>query len=137
MHKMYTTLFLLFSSCAPTTINYIGSKSAPVEKIDVYVSKESIQKPYEVVGKGFVKRGSFDNRYEENMQREAIKIAKQTGADAVLFLDFAISHPPQTISTTTKTDSVFRGTVSASEVVLGPTTTYGFEVLFLKYKPTK
>lgn len=137
MLKFYASIFLLLCSCAPTTVNYIGSKSSPVEKVDVYVSRESIQKPYDVVGKGFVKRGSFDNRFEENIQREAIKIAKQTGADAVLILDFAISHPPQTISSTTRTDSVLRGTVSASEVVFGPTTSYSFEVLYLKYKLTK
>ncbi len=137
MLKFYSSLFFLFCSCAPTTVNYIGSKSAPVQQVDVYVSRESIQKPYDVVGRGFVKRGFNDIRYEETMQREAIKIAKQTGADAVLFLDFAISHPPSTLSTTTRTDSVFRGTVSTSEVVVGPTTTYGFDVLFLKYKKTR
>ena len=133
MLKFYTSLLLLLCSCTPTTVNYIGSKSKPVDKVDVYVSRESIKKPYTVVGRGFVKRGFPLNKYEEDMQRQAIKLAKETGADAVLFLDFANTHPPQTISTTTKTDSIFRGTVTTSDVVVGPTTTYGFDILFLKY----
>lgn len=133
MLKVYTLLFLLLTSCA-TKISYIGSKETPVTTTDVYVSSESIRKPYDVIGKGFVKRGQFNRRYEQVMQRKALKKAKTIGADAVLFVDFAVPHAPQSIYSTTRTDSLFNGTISSSEVHVGPTVTYGFTVLFLKYR---
>lgn len=133
MLKIYSALFLFCTSCA-TKISYIGSKGTPVKTTDVYVSNESIHRPYDVIGRGFVKRGSFNRRYEQVMQRKSVKKAGEIGADAVLFLDFAIHHPPQTINTITRTDSLLNCSVSTNQVMLGPTTTYGFNVLFLKYK---
>jgi hypothetical protein len=136
MLKLYSALLLLLSSCA-TKISYIGSKGTPVTTTDVYVSEQSIHKPYEVIGRGFVKQGRFNRRYEEVMQRKSLKKAKEVGADAVLFLDFAVLHPPRTITSITRTDSILNSRLSTNQITLGPTTTYGFTILFLKYKSVK
>lgn len=134
MQKLYTLVLLSFLSSCATKISYIGSKGTPVTNTDVYVSEKSIQQPYEIIGRGFVKPGYLNRRYEEAMQRKSVKKAKAIGADAVLFLDFAIQHPPQSIHSITRTDSLLNGSISTNQLTVGPTTTYGFTVLFLKYK---
>ncbi len=135
MPKLYTlSLLFLLSSCA-TKISYIGSKGSPVTTTDVYVTEQSIEKPYNIIGRGFVKPGYLNRRYEEAMQRKAVKKAKNIGADAVLFLDFAIQHLPQNITTVTQTDSLLNGNISTQQMMLGATTSYGFKIIFLKYKP--
>jgi hypothetical protein len=136
MLKLYSAILLLFTSCA-TKISYIGNKGTPVTTTDVYVSEKSIHKSYDVIGRGFVKPSQFNRRYEEAMQRKSLKKAKEVGADAVLFLDFAVHQQPQTINTITRTDSILNGSLSTNQVTIGPTTTYGFTILFLKYKSSK
>ncbi|MEJ8818100.1 hypothetical protein [Lacibacter sp. H407] len=132
MLKLYAILLLILSSCA-TKISYVGAKTNPVAATDVFVTETNIQRPYKIMGKGFVKPGSFDRNFEETMQRKSVKQAKKIGADAVLFLDYAVQHPVGTISSVIRTDSIANGSYSVGQTTLAPTISYGFTILFLKY----
>ena len=132
MLKLYSALLLLFTSCA-TKISYVGTKATPTVTTDVYVAEKSIQRPYKIMGKGFLKPGSFDRNFEETMQRKSVKQTKKIGADAVLFLDFAVQHPVETLNSVIRTDSIAKGSYSVGQITLSPTISYGFTILFLKY----
>jgi hypothetical protein len=132
MLKIYSALFLLLTSCA-TRISYIGTTTTPTATTDVYVTEKSIQRPYKVIGKGFLKPGSLDRNFEETMQRKSVKKAKKIGADAVLFLDYAVGFPIGTINSVTRTDSIANESYSIGQTTMGPTISHGFTILFLKY----
>ena len=86
MNKIYPLSFLLFLSACSSTVRYVGEALPATEKVDVYIARESIKKPFEFMGRGYVyKLGGFIN--QENIQRKAIKLAKEKGADAVLITD--------------------------------------------------
>jgi hypothetical protein len=132
MLKLYSAVFLLLTSCA-TKISYIGNKTSPTLTTDVYVTEKSILRPYKIIGKGFLKPGSFDRKVEETMQRKSVKQAKKIGADAVLFLDFTVQHPGGTINSVIRTDSIANGSYSVGQTTLSPAVSTGFTILFLKY----
>jgi hypothetical protein len=132
MQKIYFAFLFILSSCA-TRINYIGNKTTPTTHVDIYVSENAIKKPYEVMGRGFLDRGSFDRKYQETMQRKAIKKAKAIGADAVLFQDYAVLVPGNNINSVFRTDSIQHGVITTGNTNISPVMASGFNISFLKY----
>ena len=134
MKKFYTPLFILtILSCSPK-IRYVGSKYAPIDKVDVYVDASAIMKPYIIVAKGypgFSFMVSIAN--QEKILKKAILKAKQYGADAVFLRDYYVQTNGTSITTTIATDSIIR--TGTSNTSIQPNQGYiNNEILFLKYK---
>ena len=81
------TLFVV--GCA--TVNYVGESFAPTTTVDLYFSKESVEKEYTVIGHAI---GSSSFRSNDTIQKELIKEAKRKGADAVLITGIGKAHAP-------------------------------------------
>ena len=69
---------LLAIGCA--NVNYIGKSFEPTTNVDLYFSKEDIEKEYTVMGHA-VGDGTSDSN---EIQKALIEAAKEKGADAVL-----------------------------------------------------
>ena len=74
---IFVTLFAV--GCA--TVNYVGESFEPTTTVDVYFSKESIEKEYTVIGHAI---GSSSFGSNDTIQKKLIEEAKRKGADAVL-----------------------------------------------------
>ena len=69
---------LLAIGCA--SVNYVGKSFEPTTNVDLYFSKEDIQKEYTVMGHA-IGSGTYDSNA---IQKALIEEAKEKGADAVL-----------------------------------------------------
>ena len=134
MSKCYFLLLsVLFVSCGITKIHYVGQSHPGTEKVDVYVARESITKPFAYIGKGYV---TFYGIHDpERMQRKSIEKAREKGADAILITDHYMlpSHEIATINNTFITDSTGRSSVTTGRSTVTSNSTVGFTILFLKY----
>ena len=73
------------------TVNYVGESFAPTTAVDLYFSKESIEKEYTVIGHAM---GSSFFRSNDTIQKELLEEAKRKGADAVLITGIGKAHAP-------------------------------------------
>ena len=131
MLKLYASLLfiILLSSCG-TSVKYVGQTlQATNNKIDVFVDASSITKSYTIIGKGYIDY-TFRLNYER-MQRKAVNIAKEKGADAVLFEDLHVVDKETSLTTSISNDS--SRTVKAHNSV-NPVLLSRQQILFLKYK---
>jgi hypothetical protein len=127
MRKLYVILLsILFSSCV-TQINYLGSDFPPTENVDVFVTQASVKKPFDVIGKGYLRDGS-PKATVEIIQKLAVEKAKTKGADAVIIEDRYLVDDSGTLIT--RTDST-RGVHTS---YANPSIASGFNILFLRYK---
>ena len=75
---LLVSVALLAISCA--NVNYVGKSFEPTIKVDLYFSKEDIEKEYTVMG-----HATGSGTYDSNaIQKALIEEAKERGADAVL-----------------------------------------------------
>ncbi len=134
MKKIYMALFssLVFHAACSTRVNYLGSTYSPTRQIDVYVHEPSINMQYEIIGKGYLSGYSFNHL--KKLQKKSIEVAKAKGANAVLIQDQYIPKPGGSIQTTSKVDSVVKGTIAVLHTNIYPTETSDFIIYFLKYK---
>lgn len=134
MKKIYISLcsFVVLTSCA-TRVDYIGNSFSPSQQVDVFVVKEAITRPYDIIGKGYVRMATPFSSIEK-IQKRAVKKAKQKGAHAVLVQDYFVLNTDSNISTSFQTDSS-KNVLSTSSVQAHPTIGSGFQVLFIRYKP--
>ena len=80
--KLSSTLLLailLIIGCA--SVNYVGKSYSPTTSVDVYYSKEEIEKEYTVLGHAV---GSGSIVSNESIKNKLISEAKNKGADAIL-----------------------------------------------------
>lgn len=133
MFKIYTPLFIIFLTSCTTKIRYIGKSFSPTKNIEVYVTEQSIKRPFEYIGKGYVGGFGVQNN-PGKIQQKAEKLGREKGADAVLITDYYIPHTAGThITSTYRTDSVAPGTVTTGNTFVSPTAVSGYNILFLKY----
>jgi hypothetical protein len=137
MKPIYPLLLLpiLFLSCSPARISYIGAKSPSTQKVDVYVDEAAIPKNYIIIGKGYIEPDWRGKLNQEKMLIKAIEKAKRNGADAVFYKETFIPAPATMIQSVSRTDSIARGLQTNSSARIS--SSYGFfhnEVLFLKYQ---
>lgn len=133
MKKLYFSLLpLLFATACATRVAYVGSSYAPTKKVEVFVSQQSVNKPFDIIGKGYAHTPvSFTN--EEKIQRKAVEKAKQKGADAVIIEDYFVLATDNSVTTSAVRDS--SRNVNFSSAPAHPSVTSGFQILFIKYKP--
>ena len=127
MRKIYTPLLLLLSSC--TQVNYLGSRYAETQNVDVFVTQASVKKPFEVIGKGYVRRTAGPEPKVETIQRKAVEKARSKGADAVVIEDYYLVDRTSSIA---PTDSLRRTRILNYG---NPAISSGFTILFLRYIP--
>ena len=132
MKQFYpAVLAFLICSCA-TRVDYIGNAYAPIKQVDVFVVKEAITKPYDVIGKGYVRMGTAFSSFEK-VQKRAVQKAKQKGADAVIVQDYFVLNTDSHIATTFSTDSS-KNVLGTGSVQNNPTIGSGLQVLFIRYR---
>jgi hypothetical protein len=133
MTKFYISL--LFSSILCSCglhIDYLGTTGEPTERIDVFVDPTAIKRPYTIVGKGYPDRILGDNT--RNLQPKAIRIAKEKGADAILFQDLYETESHSAVySTFHGTDSSGKNHFVARNNTTSPVVSARVDILFLKY----
>jgi hypothetical protein len=86
---LVTLLTLLVIGCAG--VNYIGKSFDPTTTVDVYFSKEEIEKEYTVMGHAL---GSSRWVSNDEIQEKLIEEAKRKGADAILVTGIGKSNVP-------------------------------------------
>lgn len=123
---------IFIGSCA-TRVDYIGNAYAPIKQVDVFVTKEAIQKPYDVIGKGYVRMGTAFSSFEK-VQKRAVEKARQKGAHAVLVQDYFVLNTDSYISTSFSTDSS-KNVMGTGTVQTSPAIGSGLQVLFIRYRP--
>lgn len=136
MRKFYPLyLSLILFSCHSTRFEYVGSREAPTNRVDVFVDENAIPRPYLIIGKGYYDAGIWGKTKREKMLAEALSKARKNGADAVYFMDRFIPAQGTQINTQTSIDSLGKGLISRSSTAVNPV--YGYwhhEILFLKYR---
>lgn len=87
------------------------------------------------MGKGYADYIGYTGAFGslDKLQRKVIEVARNKGANAVLFQDYFLQNEGANISTISRTDSVGKGIVTATSGVLTPTLTTGRNIFFLKY----
>jgi hypothetical protein len=128
MIKFYPLLISILSfSCHIHQHGYLGSSYTPTKNVDVFVDVSTIKKPYTIIGKTFTEMDSFTNL--ERIQQKSIEIAKQKGANAILFQDYQFQDvgSVQTVSQRDSSSSVRVRTTTT------PVVTTRLDILFLKY----
>jgi hypothetical protein len=131
MNKIYFSIFIIFSSCT-TTIDYIGNSYAPTQKPDLYVSGESIERPYKIVGKGYAHLRAF-GRSPESIQQKILDKAKAKGADAVLVQDYYLPNADANVSSYYRSDSLGKGLITTGNSSISSSGNLAYTILFLKY----
>ena len=117
----------MLAACA--RIGYIGNETSPTNSVDVFIEQKAIQKPYSLLGKGFLNT-QFGVTSPEKIQKMAIEKAKQKGADAILISDYTIASIEAGVKTVT-TDSTRQSMVTVGSPVV--TSSPEFVIYFLKY----
>ncbi|HEX7847904.1 MAG TPA: hypothetical protein VF476_19020 [Chitinophagaceae bacterium] len=126
MNKIYFLLLAVsFTSCVPA-IRYVGESLPPTKKVDVYVARESIKQPFEFIGKGYL-NNLVVHANPETIQKKAILMARQKGADAVLITDQYVLR--SAAFGTNSIDSIGKAGLSFSRA--DPTTE--MNIFFIKY----
>jgi len=127
MIKFYLLLIsILCFSCHVHQHGYLGSSYTPTKNVDVFVDVSTITKPYTIIGKSFTEMDSFTNL--ERIQQKAIEIAKQKGANAILFQDYQFQDIG-TLQTVSKRDSSSPVRVRTTTPVVNTR----LDILFLRY----
>lgn len=136
--KPIYTLFIsvtFFASCG-MRIGYLGNTSTPTNHVDVYVEESAIKRPFTVIGKGypeFLGLGEGINSLDK-LQKKAVGIARQKGANAVLFKDYYVPGEGSNFYSATRIDSVGKGVVTTTSGSVRPTVTPGRIIYFLRYE---
>ena len=131
MFKYYSVISISFSllSCG-THLKYLGKTTSPTQAVDVYVDASSIKKPYTIVGKAYIE--AFMRYNIEKVQKKAVVLAKEKGADAILFQDYFVTENNATVYNISKTDST-GGHLTATKNSASPVVSSTQNILFLKY----
>jgi len=132
MKKIYPFLLSVFIFSCSTQVQYIGKSYKPVGDPEVYVAESEIKKPYSIIGRGYIVPPYSINWNQ--VQKKAIRIGWQHGADAVLIIQRNTVSSLPAIKTYGSIDSTGRGleTFSGTEAYY-PLSTW-HDILFLKYK---
>ena len=120
---------IILFSCG-TRINYLGSSNTPTQKVDVYVDPSAISKPYKIMGKGYVNLNAYAKKSIERSQEKALVLAREKGADAILFQDQYFLQQNPSVVGAVRTDSLKITTTQPASQVLASR----IDVLFLKYQ---
>lgn len=133
MHKIYSLLLVFFITSCSTKISYIGQAHIPTKKIDVFVTEQSIKRPFDFVGKGYLRGYTFLLNPEKLMEK-ARKKGLEKGADAVLITDYYIPDTGGTsINSFLKTDSIGKSAVTIGSATIRPLSSSGYNILYIKY----
>ena len=87
LSSVFILVTLFAVGCA--TVNYVGESFDPTTTVDLYFSKESIEKEYTVIGHAL---GSSFFRSSNEIQKKLLEEAKRKGADAVLITGIGKAH---------------------------------------------
>lgn len=89
LSSVFIPVILFAVGCA--SVNYVGESFDPTTTVDLYFSKEAIEKEYTVMGHAL---GSSFFRSNDTIQKELLEEAKRKGADAVLITGLGKAHAP-------------------------------------------
>ena len=72
---MRTLYFLVLTSfiASCTEFNYLGSTYPPTDKVEVFVTRSSVKKPFDVIGKGYIQNIVGLPPSVEEIQKKAIE----------------------------------------------------------------
>ena len=78
-------LTMLFLSSCHANIHYLGDTQQATDKVDVFYSKEDIEKPFKIIGQ---LKGMPESSWTkmETVKTSMIKKAKEKGANGIVFL---------------------------------------------------
>lgn len=84
--KYTPILFLLFFlvSCSPK-LHYLRDSFPPTTEIDVFYSRNDIQKKYDVIGKLEGEKAQANSSILDEIKEAMIEEAKQKGANGIIF----------------------------------------------------
>ena len=127
----YFLALIFLISCSPA-VRYIGQKSEPTSKLDVFVAEQSIERPYRVIGSGHLGFGYLKN--VERLQDKIIAKGKTIGANAVWITVYSVPTGGTSINSTQQTDSLPRSILTTVNTSIQPTFSSGYNIVYLKYK---
>ena len=90
LSRVFILVTLLAIGC--TSVNYVGRSFDPTTSVDMYFSKEEIEKEYTVIGHA-IGSGTF-GASNEKIQKKLVEEARSRGADAILITGLGKSHVP-------------------------------------------
>jgi hypothetical protein len=128
---LQSALPLFFISCT-AKIHYVGQRSTPTKRVDVFVTEAAIQKKFAIAGQGYLNLKAAHMR-PDKIQALAEKKAAENGADAILITDYYIPNTGQAINTLYRTDTIERGVISTGSTTITPLSTSGYRIYFIKY----
>ena len=134
MYRFYPIVLVFIISSCGLHLNYLGKTSAPTENVDVFVDAGAIKKRYTIVGRGYIEGMTLSRRGYDKMQRKALKMAKEKGADAILFQDFYYTEAGTATYQITQRDTVGSGMISIPGNSISPVVSSRTDILFLKYE---
>ncbi len=89
LSSVFLLVALFAVGCA--SVKYVGESFEPTMNVDLYHSKESIEKEYTAIGHAL---GSSFFRSDDEIQKKLQEEAMRQGADAVLITGIGKSHAP-------------------------------------------
>jgi len=137
MKLLYLAALLLLASCfipgqTVSNIDYLGTSHAATDSVTVFVDAAAIEKPYTVIGKGYIRSGMRWSLPVRMLQAQAIDQGERHGADAVLITENI--NPASGLHAVAKTDSAGRETVTVQNAGAHRYDIQRFTIQFLKYK---
>ena len=133
MTRFYLLISLLSLSSCDVYIQYIGSSYTPTKKVDFYVDRSAIKKPYTIIGKAYVSSEFNLEPREEYLQTALEKKALEKGADAILFEEYYLTESGYSIETVTQRDSINKGIRTTRTTTSTPVNNVRRDIFFLKY----
>ena len=98
LRSAFILVILFAMGCA--SVNYVGKYSDTTTNVDVYFSKEEVEKEYTVLGHAI--GSGILGASNDKIQKKLIEEAKLKGADAILITGLGKTHVPVGESSSTE-----------------------------------
>lgn len=85
---MLAIIVVITASCSKSSFDYIGKTYPPTTDPEIFMRDQDVEQDYEVMGKVIAEVPY--NKKLKYVQNKVMNVARQNGADAVLFSDVGI-----------------------------------------------
>lgn len=138
MKAKFLTIMLLMggmiftSSCSKSSFDYIGKTYPPTSDPEIFMRDQDVERDYEVMGKVIAEVPY--NKKLKYVQNKVMNVARQNGADGVLFSDVDIRSTGYSRATGGGSTGGRKGSIGGSVSSVKDNEVKSIEAVLIKYK---
>lgn len=131
---LFTLAFVLtmFASCSKSSFDYLGKAYPPTTDPEIFMRDQDIEHDYEVMGR--VTAEVPYNKKLKYIQNKVMNLARQNGADAVLFSDVGIRSTGYSSASGGASKSGRKGSFGGSVSKVSDSEVKTVDAVLIKYK---